>query len=149
MNEDVNNLESSFKFKSPVLTGIFFLPNHSYQGKDNIGALQFKTKLIDINTENSEKDNIGKVELEVSNFDDNNVEKNNGVPYLLSVSMRANFLWPKDWSEETIKGFIKVNAASLLFSYIRPIISDITGKSEFSKVDLPFVDFSKSIDKDK
>lgn len=147
--ENINKLESSFQFNHPVLKGIFFLPNNRYEGNEKTTSLNFNTKLIEVNSVKSSKEKYqtGNVELEVSNFDSETEAELNKNPYLLNVIMQAEFRWPKDWAEEKVKRFIKVNAASLLFSYIRPIISDITGMSEFEREDLPFIDFSKALDK--
>ena len=111
--------------------------------------MNFNTRLVEVKkVEDSEnKFQTGNVELEVSNFDSDNDAEINKHPYLLNVIMQAEFRWPNNWAEKKVKRFIKVNAASLLFSYIRPIISDITGMSEFEREDLPFIDFSKSADK--
>lgn len=145
----MDKLESAFQFNQPVLKGIFFVPNNRYKGKKKTTSLNFNTRLIEVNSvkNSKEKYQTGKVELEVSNFDSENEAELNKNPYLLNVIMQADFRWPEDWSEEKVKRFVKVNAASLLFSYIRPIISNITGMSEFEREDLPFIDFSKALDK--
>ena len=148
--ENINNIKSTFQFRHPILKGVFFLPNVQYSGNKKDTSLNFNTKLIETNYQKESDSNYqtGTVELEVSNFDNENEAELNKNPYLLSVVMQAEFRWPKDWIDEKVKKFIKVNAASLLFSYIRPIISNITSMSEFEKEDLPFIDFSKATDKE-
>lgn len=146
--EKLNTLKSSFQFKQPKLTGIFFLPNRQYKGKDKTIFLKFNTKLLNKVIDKNKESYSGTVELEVTNFENDNEEEINKNPYLLNVTMQAKFKWPVKWDGSKVKEFIKINAASLLFSYIRPVISGITGMSEFERVDLPFIDFSKAVDKD-
>ncbi|MCT3602848.1 hypothetical protein EFS28_03460 [Lactobacillus acidophilus] len=147
--ENIDNLKSTFQFKRPVLKGIFFLPNVQYKGNKKTTSLNFSTQLVEVDPQKEAENGYqnGKVELEVSNFNSESEAELNKNPYLLSIVMQAEFLWPESWSKEVVKKFIKVNAASLLFSYIRPIISNITGMSEFEREDLPFIDFSKGNDK--
>lgn len=147
--KNLDSLQSTFQFKKPILTGVFFLPNDHYKGDSKNISLQFNTRLLSVAStdDSSDKYKTGKVELEVTNFRNNNEDAINESPYLLSIKMQADFKWPSNWKNETVKKFVKVNAASLLFSYIRPVISDITGMSAYEREDLPFVDFSKAIDK--
>ena len=72
---------------------------------------------------------------EKMNLDDN-------TPCYLRVTMRAKFKWnSKDFSEETAKQLMQVNAPSLLLSYIRPNVVNLTENSDIPTQHIPFVNF--------
>ena len=43
------------------------------------------------------------------------------------------------------ENLLKINAASLLLSYIRPQVRNITSLSKFSEQNIPFIDFTSQI----
>lgn len=59
--------------------------------------------------------------------------------------MKAKFIWKKGLSTEEEEDLLKVNAASLLLSYIRPQIRSITSLSKFREQNIPFIDFTSQL----
>lgn len=51
----------------------------------------------------------------------------------------------KRLSTEEEEDLLKVNAASLLLSYIRPQIRSITSLSKFREQNIPFIDFTSQL----
>ena len=43
-----------------------------------------------------------------------------------------------------VKELLKVNGASVLLSYIRPIVANLTNSSQYSVLNIPFMDFTQS-----
>ena len=43
-----------------------------------------------------------------------------------------------------VKELLKINGASVLLSYIRPIVANLTNSSQYSVLNIPFMDFTQS-----
>ncbi|QQE31659.1 protein-export chaperone SecB [Streptococcus lutetiensis] len=144
---DTKENKSSFQFTRPILKEAIFLSNETHLSE---GELTFKFEVNAEEPQNSEENNkqYAKVFLTVSNFDflpenQENIEE----PYFLRVTMGATFTWFKD-SPYDVDNLLKINAPSLLLSYIRPVITDLTGLSEYNEEFIPFIDFSANNKKD-
>ena len=61
-------------------------------------------------------------------------------PFLLTAEMGAHFSWNSSEDEEMIHDLKKMNAPSLLISYIRPIVTVVTSASRFPALNIPFLD---------
>lgn len=135
------------QFSRPTLSNLSFISKDKKQVDSTyINNMEITTKLTKvIDVKENPKLNEGEVILTVKNFNDaEKAIKNREIPYLLNISMKSFFRWQKNLTDDELKKLIQVNAASLLFSYIRPIVSSITSESEFKQEDLPFIDFTKS-----
>lgn len=136
---DSKNNKSSFQFSNPILVKSLFISNNFDNDSDGYEmTVHFETEVDYISN------NIAEVTLRVFNIDISNVnnylEKN--VPYILDIVMSAQFKWSSSIADPS--EFLRQNAPSLIFSYMRPYISTITGMSKFSKTDIPFVDFTNN-----
>lgn len=122
--------ESKLKFTNPVLETLVFKENEEYQpsdeGQSNSINMQLSISKIDDDTR------LEKLKVAINEA---------SVPYILEVQMSAKFLL-KDVAEEYKKSFLRINAPSLLFSYIRPLVTSITRDSKYETVTLPFFDFT-------
>ncbi|MBE6069767.1 MAG: hypothetical protein E7211_19055 [Clostridium lundense] len=65
-------------------------------------------------------------------------------PFWIDVSMESLFKWQEGIDEAMREKLISSNAPTLLLSYIRPIISQITSTSRYPRFDLPFLDMTKN-----
>lgn len=134
------------QFNRPVISGLYFVPKEKNEVKLPYSiSWQFNTRLIKVREVQDKNYQEGTVVLTVTNFENiEEAQNDNKIPYLLSISMKGLFRWSNKLTENQIKQLIKVNAASLLFSYIRPVIAEVTANSDFKREDLPFIDFSNA-----
>ena len=65
-------------------------------------------------------------------------------PYFLRVSMSARFKWEDTLEKSAVESLLKQNAVALLISYVRPVMSNVTGIAGFEPFDLPFIDMTKT-----
>lgn len=126
--------ESKFQFSNPILEKI------NFEVCDDFDSENFEGISMECNTEVAifgEQD--AKVALTV-----NIGNGNKNQPFNICITMSADFNW-----EDTIKGedaqkMLKVNGSAVLLSYIRPVVSGLTGSSKYSSFHIPFVDFTNS-----
>lgn len=128
---------SQFQFSRPRLKEAIFLANSD----DNIDDIvfSFETKVQEPEKEDDDGKLFAKVMFTVSNFED--LSPTSDVPYFLRVSMESTFSWD-EMLDFSVEDFLKVNAPSLLLSFIRPVVAELTGLSEYKQQYLPFIDFS-------
>lgn len=70
---------------------------------------------------------------------------NSKLPFFIRETMKAKFIWKKGLNNNDEENLLKINAASLLLSYIRPQVRNITSLSKFSEQNIPFIDFTSQI----
>lgn len=73
-------------------------------------------------------------------------EKENSLPFLVEISMSTNIRWEEEFNEELIVTILSSNAPSLILSYIRPIVANLTGNSGLPAYNIPFMDFTSNND---
>ena len=133
--------ESNFRFNPPYLTAMDFIINQSYQREKNEVvpvALYLQTN-VNRNPEAPD----AKVELTVKlNHDDigNSVPD---APFWITVSYSSKFAWENVIPEEMVERFLRVNAPTVLLSYIRPLVAQITSSSPFPTYNIPFLNLTK------
>lgn len=141
MNTEKN--KSNFQFQEPRLVESIFIENPNYKGKfQEINTLNLglrysisAPKKVNKNNDMESMAQLTVMSSEKMNLDDN-------TPCYLRVTMRAKFKWnSKDFSEETAKQLMQVNAPSLLLSYIRPNVVNLTENSDIPTQHIPFVNF--------
>lgn len=132
---------SMFKFSNPKLENlIFFVNNDSVKQKEINFRLDVKYKKIKIVDDNKTTN----VLLTVSNIN-NDCLIDSSDPFGLSITMSSNFQWPKLTNDDEDKNFLSINSPSLILSYVRTIVSQITGSSKFGMQTIPFIDFTTAI----
>ena len=140
---DSQNNKSIIQFTNPELVESIFMENPNYKGSLDISQnMMISTNHSDIQIE-SEFNKSSIVSLTVSNF--NQINMNSNKPFFIRKTMKAKFIWKKGLSTEEEEDLLKVNAASLLLSYIRPQIRSITSLSKFSEQNIPFIDFTSQL----
>ena len=70
-------------------------------------------------------------------------EKDGNSPFYIRAVERADFRWGNDLSDEMVKRLLDQNAPTLLLSYLRSVIAQITAASTYGMCNIPFVDFTK------
>lgn len=56
--------------------------------------------------------------------------------------MKAEFKWEKNIESSLADKLLKSNAPSLLLSYMRPIIANVTGNSAYPAFNIPYMDMT-------
>ena len=142
--------KSTFQFDNPVLLESVFFENLTYREDfSKIGQLPFKINKIIGEKQKLDEDRIGApVVLTLTTSEKMELDEN--TPCFIRVTMRANFVWNRnDFSEDSVDKLLSVNAPSLLLGYIRPKIVSLTQDSDVPTQQIPFINFSTSIDQNK
>ncbi len=142
--------KSTFQFDNPVLLESVFFENLTYKDDfSKIGQLPFKINKIIGEKQKLDEDRIGApVVLTLTTSEKMELDEN--TPCFIRVTMRANFVWNRnDFSEDSVDKLLSVNAPSLLLGYIRPKIVSLTQDSDVPTQQIPFINFSTSIDQNK
>lgn len=133
--------ESKFRFSKPRLMSVKFEVNDILnKEKNNLEkrAVRFKNTMdVSIVQKDIEK-RIAIVEL---SFSPECIEED--PPFELHVVMRGNFSWDSAYDNDTVNSLLKINAPSLLLSYMRPIVANITLNGMGNAYDIPFMDFTE------
>lgn len=127
---------SRFQFENPVLKSLDFKINNVSEALD-ISSVEMQNE-IKVNTKRHKEKPTAIVELSViiGTEDDSS-------PFYIEATIGSRFIWDEDkYDEETIDSLLKMNAPSLLLSFIRPIISNITNVSPYPAYNIPFIDFT-------
>ncbi|HEL2072521.1 TPA: protein-export chaperone SecB [Streptococcus suis] len=134
----IDKIKSTFQFNKPILKEAIFLE----LGGDCTETNNFlQTNIGEI--EEIDGDKSVYVSLTLANFEDLSDSNKENSPYLLRVTMESKFRWKSDEiPSEIIDNLLRVNAPSLLLSYIRPVVSSLTVASAFQEEVVPFVDFT-------
>lgn len=142
--------KSTFQFDNPVLLESVFFENLTYKEDfSKIGQLPFKINKIIGEKQKLDEGRIGApVVLTLTTSEKMELDEN--TPCFIRVTMRANFVWNRnDFSEDSVDKLLSVNAPSLLLGYIRPKIVSLTQDSDVPTQQIPFINFSTSIDQNK
>ena len=142
--------KSTFQFDNPVLLESVFFENLTYKEDfSKIGQVPFKINKIIGEKQKLDEDRIGApVVLTLTTSEKMELDEN--TPCFIRVTMRANFVWNRnDFSEDSVDKLLSVNAPSLLLGYIRPKIVSLTQDSDVPTQQIPFINFSTSIDQNK
>lgn len=150
---DTDKNKSVLQFTNPELIRSVFIANEDYHVEK---GKEFKMNVepnIERPKDINDKERCAKVTLSVNNFDSTkkSVDVELGEkPYVVFITMGATFKWNKsDIKDEDEKDFLRINAASLLLSYIRPLLAELTGMSKFNTQYIPFIDFSNTSQKEQ
>lgn len=135
---------SLFQFTNPELVKLYFSVAENFAPEsENVNIItNIKTRI----SRNPDEDDfeLATVQLQITigSPEDPN-------PYYVEAIEQADFRWKKGMYTDTqIENLLRKNGAALLISYLRPIISTITGFSQYSAFNLPYVDLSQPTDKE-
>lgn len=128
--------KSAFQFTNPALVRLDFGINEEFldkckeQGETEV-RLEFSV------TTKKKGQNEAEVSLTIKVG-----EKGAEVPYYIILVEKADFRWRGQQEDEWVTKLLSQNAPSLLLSYARPIISQITDVSPFNTFHIPFMNFT-------
>jgi preprotein translocase subunit SecB len=130
---------SKFQFSEPVLIDMKFHTNEDFKPVGEGEPMKVNLQIKNVIRKEREKENAATVDVTVSMG-----ENGSSIPFILSITMRADFRWEEDaFSEETVKSLLKQNATATLLSYIRPLVATITNASPYNAYNIPYIDLTK------
>lgn len=127
--------KSKFQFSNPNLINLVFEVNPSFDEKlfESL-KLESHTKIIKMQGQNKANVemcmNVGGMKKEY--------------PFVINIIMASDFMWDDELEEVLVDRLLKANATSLILSYMRPIISNITNNSKYPVFNLPFLDMQNN-----
>lgn len=124
--------QSNFQFTNPVLTELYFKENEEFNEENFEGIDTEFTTRVDKNGDEA------KVSLTLQ-------AESEEYPFSLRVKMTSQFRWDEGtMTEDMIEEMLRINAPSLLISYIRTIVATVTSGSKFPTWHIPFIDMRKN-----
>lgn len=117
-------MESAFQFTNPALSGLEFWINKNFNGEKDT-KIQIR---MNMSVKVAKKENLNEaiVELDVEIG-----EKNDDIPFYIKAIEGANFRWNDELDDNMIDKLLNQNAPSLLLSYLRPIVAQVTSASKY------------------
>lgn len=130
---------SFFQSNSIRLKHINYEANNDFIFETMVYETKVDTKVMRVNDQKN-----AKVEVDIVLFDNVDI---NEVPFKVSLGVEGIFSWDGEIEEQTLESLLKINAAAILYSYARPMLTQLTVFSGFPALILPILDFTK--DKEK
>lgn len=127
---------SDFKILSQRLVKTEFELNKNFvlKNENNI-KLDIHT---DININKNEKDRQAVVHLTLKVFEK---ENNTEYPFFMILENEGRFTWSEDLQD--VNNYLEINAPSILISYLRSVVSQLTSFAGFPPLILPLINFTK------
>lgn len=130
-------MESAFQFKNPALTHLEFEVNEEFDNRKN-GEVQIRINMsVQISRNSNSNEALVGLEFEIG-------EKSDDCPFYIKAVEAADFKWEDELEEEMVKQLLNQNAPSLLLSYLRPIVVQITSASPYDAYNIPFINFASN-----
>ena len=126
--------ESKFQLREQRITKIKYNSNKNFDFDEPL-SIDYDIKI----SQNSLEDGFGIVTLDVGIFNKKNFDE---VPFVIEITIEGEFDWNSSIDGEELKMLLNVNAPAVLFSYLRPFISQITLFSDNPPLVLPSIDFT-------
>ncbi len=130
--------KSKFSFTEPSLVSVTFNYNKNFDPSSHQEIECHNKFQFQINRNDNAKQALFTLKLSIN--DDENID----VPFLLIGCIESLFSWEDDCKSDEIDHFFTYDAPELLLSYIRPIVSSITGFSGLPNYVLPYLDIDAS-----
>ncbi|MGN1113219.1 MAG: protein-export chaperone SecB [Acutalibacteraceae bacterium] len=128
--------ESSFKFAEPFVSKIVFNINEEFIDAEKLNI----DNMFNVSVSRDTQENLAKVDLEIivgqKKFTDS-------IPFYINMVISSMFFWDDIYDEDTLHLLLSKDAPSLLLSYARPLIANITNMSPFPAYNLPFYSFTE------
>ena len=125
---------SWFQFSNPRIISLQYDENENFSTSEKIQMPIAVEKNVSRDPNETEAEVI--LRISVGSQDEK-------TPFFIILTMGASFRWEIDsFSEDDLKKLLEKNAAALLISYSRPIISMITSQSRFPAYNLPYLDLN-------
>ena len=127
--------KSDFQFINPFLEELHFKENETFEESES--NLEIENSFgVQIKRDKAGKKAKVELTLEI------NIDKKQS-PFELRIRLSSYFIW-ENMDKQQVESMLKCNAPALLLSYMRPIVSSITGFSQFPAYNLPFINFNEN-----
>ena len=127
-------MESTFQFKTPILTKLEYNINKDY---DCLEDMELPMDMsVNVKRDPMQSEAIVELSITIGGEDDK-------CPFNISAVEGARFRWNSSLPTEMVDKLLNENAPSLLLSYLRPVIVQITSASPFDTFNIPFINFRK------
>ena len=124
--------ESKFEFKTPYLVESRFEVNYEYDSDLPTNISQnFETEVA----MNDDKTHAIVSLMLILSSDENK-------PFDLQLKYISEFKWNEGMEESMYLELLRVNAPTLLLSYMRPMVAALTSASPLPTYQIPFMDFT-------
>lgn len=130
-----NVKESTFQFTNPALIGL------EYEYNEKFSEEKDKEIAINLNMSVAVAENEGKNEARVT-LTLILGEKSDQAPFYIKAVETAIFKWNEQLDDKVLEKLLRQNAPSLLLSYLRPIITQITAASPVDAYNIPYINFT-------
>jgi len=127
---------SKLQFDNPKLVKIDYEVNEEYSFTESINMNTSAEVMVD----KMEADRTASVFVSLKIFDKEDFDF---VPFKLNIDIKANFRWDSDL-DSRIDQMLNSNAPAILFSYIRPFVTQFTVFSGYPALVLPIFNFVKN-----
>lgn len=127
---------SPFKFTPPLLIESHFTMKRPKREEDVVNIHLCR------NVVKKDEENSAIVELKVQLNKEGDQEKEDAC-FVAEVTLQSIFTWPDDMDKTFVNSLLTVNAASLLISYARPIIVQLTAASPIPAYNIPFLNMNE------
>ena len=128
-------MESAFQYKKPYLQKVDYLINKEFDPKGKSSVEIQVNMSVELNKDSELSEATVALHVEIG-------EKDERSPYYIAVTEEARFKWDSGLTEEQIDRLLNQNAPTLLLSYIRPLVSQVTASSPYGAYDIPFMNFT-------
>lgn len=136
--------ESSFRFQQPVLTSMSFELNPDFEDEEGKKAPISLALAPNIDKKADAREAMVELTVKINYGDGTTKEKD--APFWIVASYASKFIWDNNISDEMAQRMLEVNALSVLLSYIRPMVAQITGASVYPTYHLPFLNLTKMVE---
>ena len=127
--------KSNFQFKTPLLTNVDFTLSDDYNSTET--SINLKSEFsAQVYKDLEEKTAYERLDVILG-------DTTSGQPFYLKVTMEAEFTWEHDIAEDDLNKLLSQNAPSVLLSYARPIVANLTSSSPYPTYNIPFMNFTK------
>ncbi len=124
---------SPFKIKAHRLKNVEFALNVNFEPGSKV---DFRIS-IDKQIEKHADKPMAEVSIVVSIFKDMPE-----APFMCRITYQGLFSWEEGIPSENVEPYLKCNAAALLYSYVRPLVTQLTAMSNITPLTLPFMNFT-------
>lgn len=137
----MNTINKYLQFDDPTITSFTINVNEEFDLDDNFEELDIKT-IVEMPPELEINFNEP-VPVYLNIFINPDDEK---APYEIDARITSMFTVSNDISETETLQILQTDVATILLSYLRPMVSMMTATSGFPAMTLPMLDFSDSDD---
>ena len=128
--------DSPFQFTTPVLSYLVFEQNEDFKIQPD-KEVQTQIKMgVAVKKNNDSPEATVSLTVEIG-------ERNGESPFYIRAVESGNFRWKNELNGELVKRLLDQNAPTLLLSYLRPVIVQITAASPYGLQNIPFVNFAQ------